>query len=115
MKTALIFLLMCLTITVNAQYPPSGGGCDIPNFGITYEVIPAKEIIKQFNKPIETIIFELPVTEDYYNSVNVGQIVTNWFKTIDNQIVVGDIPSHMWELKIVYKRKWTKQWTQLTH
>lgn len=57
-------------------------GHDIPEFIITYEVVPKDD--SKCSLPINTIIFEIPVDEDYFRSLSLNQEVsTNWGGGID--------------------------------
>lgn len=77
-------------------------GYDKPIYTVTYEVIPAFKI-----DTLNTIIFNLPVTEDYFDSVSIKQEVTDWFRTIENVTLLGNIPDK-WKLIIRNKQIITK-------
>lgn len=80
-------------------------GQDIPVYTVTFEV--ALESNSTCGRPTNTIIFEIPVTEDYYNSVHVKQEVTSWFKTQEGVEVRGDFRNQRvndrWILNIIGK------------
>ncbi len=99
-----MFVLLC-ALNTNAQVVKASPvhGFDEPVYGVMYEVVP--HYICSDN--INTIIFEVPVTEDYYHSVTEGQVVTSWFRTLDNQVYTASVPHH-WKLKIIRKRIWSK-------
>jgi len=87
-------------------------GYDIPEYIITFEVIPLKST--ECNFPMNTAIFELAVTEDYYYSVNNNQEITSWFKTNEGTILMGSFPpspnsnSNRWKLLVRDKKIVTK-------
>lgn len=71
------------------------------SYFVTYEVIP-KEVSRcaEFST---TIIFTIPVTKDYYDSITINQEITSWFKTI-NGFVVNSYMSDRWRLVIKEKK-----------
>ncbi len=82
-------------------------GYDAPEYLITYEVIPYNPNGIDMN----TIIFEIPTTEDNYNSVILDKEVTTWFKQIGGSYISEDLTNskeERWKLIVRSKRIITK-------
>lgn len=81
-------------------------GFDKPIYVVMYEIIPNKPTECVY--PMNTIIFEIPVDEEYYNSVTINQEVSTWFKTSGNNYLMGNVnPTDMlskWKLIIRSKK-----------
>lgn len=81
-------------------------GFDKPEYLVTYEIIPSKS--NECNIPINTLIFEIPVTEDYFSSVEKNQEVSSWFKTNEGLVLMGSFPSGLdnkrWKLVVRNKK-----------
>lgn len=73
---------------------------------VMYEIIPSKP--NDCVYPMNTIMFEIPVDKEYYNSVTNNQEVGAWFKTSGNTYLIGDVnPIDMlnrWKLIIKSKK-----------
>ena len=71
-----------------------------------YEIVPNKQVDCVY--PMNTIIFEIPVDEEYYNSISINQEVSSWFKTSGNSYLMGNLnPSdftNKWKLIVRSKR-----------
>ena len=78
----LLFLLLLATQSVSAQRVDEPAVSPWPDHWVTYELVPRGAV----QSPMQTIVFELPVTEDYWQSVYVGQEVTSWFRTLDGRV-----------------------------
>jgi hypothetical protein len=79
-----------------------GGGSETTEHIVTFELIPINNI------PCNTIIMQVPVTQDYFNSVYVNQEITSWFKTHNNVLLLGSIPTNSWKVVIRNKQTWTQ-------
>lgn len=77
---------------------------DEPVYTVTYEIIPSQKV----DTLVNTIVFNLPVTKDYFDSIQPNQEVTSWFKTAENIVLTGRIPYDRWKLIIRTKQIWTK-------
>jgi hypothetical protein len=77
-----------------------------PIYVITYEIIPIRPTDCVFT--LNTLIFEIPVDKEYYNSVINNQEVSTWFKTNGNSYLIGDINSidlsNKWKLIVRSKK-----------
>lgn len=93
------------------NYAKAVTGQDVPNYVVTYEVTPKN--YQKCSYPMNTIIFEVPVSEDYYNSVYLKQEVTSWFRTFGGVDLRGSFksqkPTDRWVLTIIDKRIVSKQ------
>jgi hypothetical protein len=89
-------------------------GFDTPEYLVTYEVIPfVKKNDCNYPKN-NTIIFEVPTTQQYYESIKINQEVTSWFRVFgdDGGNVSGNIidkNKERWKLIIVGKRIMSKE------
>ncbi len=77
-----------------------------PIYVITYEIIPIRPTDCVFT--LNTLIFEIPVDEEYFTSVIINQEVSTWFKTNGNSYLIGDINSidlsNKWKLIVRNKK-----------
>jgi hypothetical protein len=77
-----------------------------PIYVITYEIIPIRPTDCVFT--LNTLIFEIPVDEEYFTSVIINQEVSTWFKTNGNSYLIGDINSidlsNKWKLIVRSKK-----------
>lgn len=84
-------------------------GYDIPEYLVTYEVIPyVKQSDCKYLKN-NTIIFEVPTTEEYFESVKINQEVTSWFRVFgdEDENISGNIidkDKDRWKLIVRGKR-----------
>lgn len=93
---------------------PGVVGHDVPEYLVTYEVIPyVKQSDCNYLKN-NTIIFEIPTTEEYFESVKINQEVTSWFRVFGDkeENISGNIISkdkERWKLIIRNKRIMSKE------
>lgn len=107
----IIFLLNCGFLF--GQKPktvvPGVVGYDVPEYLVTYEVIPyVKQSDCNYLKN-NTIIFEVPTTEEYFESVKINQEVTSWFRVFgdEDENISGNIidkDKDRWKLIVRGKR-----------
>lgn len=112
----IIFLLNCGNLF--GQNPttvvPGVVGYDIPEYLVTYEVIPhVKQSDCKYLKN-NTIIFEVPTTEEYFESVKINQEVTSWFRVFgdEDENISGNIidkDKDRWKLIVRGKRIMNKE------
>lgn len=116
-----IILLFLILLSKNISYSQVSNesvkiaeavvGFDKPEYLVTFEIIPSKS--NECNIPINTLIFEIPVSEDYFSSVEKNQEVSSWFKTNDGLVLMGSFPSGLdnkrWKLVVRNKKIVTKE------
>lgn len=80
-------------------------GQDYPVFIIKYEIIPYSNSNCVF--PVNTIIFELPTSEDFYENSRVNQEISSWYRVVnsnDNNFNLTGLQDNRWKLIIRGKR-----------
>lgn len=116
-----IILLFLILLSKNISYSQVSNesvkmakgveGYDKPEYLVMYEVVPSKN--NECNIPMTTLIFEIPVTEDYFTSVEKNQEITSWFKTKNGIVLMGSFPSGFdskrWKLVVRDKKIITKE------
>lgn len=81
-------------------------GQDLPEFIVAFEVVPVDN--NKCVMPLHTIIFELPVDEDYFRKIQIDQEVTSWFRSPgSNSKILGQFvgnDDNRWKLVVRSKR-----------
>jgi len=117
MKRVIVLNLLLILMSsnfLNAQEIKANGfiGMDEPEYLVMYEVISPKSS-NNCNESKNTILFEIPTTREYYDSIRKNQEVTSWFKVFgdENEYLSGSMAvkdKDRWKLIIRNKRIITK-------
>lgn len=103
MKESTLSIVLFLAVSMGSAFcqnsyygaPSSKKPAKEPNlqYVVVLEIAPGNDV--ECNYPITTMIMEMPVSKEYYNSVRKDQEVLTWFKTTDEMAMLGDFKKDM--------------------